>query len=266
MKEAALPRGRIRAVFFDVQGTLVDREGGWKAAFAEALGEFAGRWEKGDFSPEDAADRYAAALRSGDGARSGGGARRSRSAGSSRSLRMSKRRHLAAMKAALAGSPFDVTPSFLASLYRRTKALASRHPVAAPGAGDVLGRLSRRYRLGIISNSPRERVMQLLSGAGLDGHFDDGSVFVPAGRGQGKPGKRIFRTALAAFRIKPGQAVMVGDSWRKDVLGARRLGMHAVHVRPGRAGTGSRKARLLKRRPAVVRIAGLRQLLRLLDI
>lgn len=251
MAGRALLRERIRAVFFDVQGTLIDREASWRKAFAEALGEFAARWEGDGFSPEKAADRFAEVLRAGRGRACGHGAK----------ARPSRRLRLAAMKAALAGSPFDVTPSFLDNLYRRTKALVPACPAAAPGARDVLARLARRYRLGIISNSGRDRIMRMLAEAGLDGFFGEKAVFVPAGRGRGKPGGRIFRGALAAFRVQPGQAVMVGDSWRNDVLGARRCGMHAVHVSRG----GTAKARRLKRRPAVVRVSGLRQLLGLLE-
>lgn len=247
MRKAAFPQGRIKAVFFDVQGTLIDREASWRQAFAEAVGEFAARWDDGEFSAEDAADRFVRALASG-----GGTKRQRRSARSSR---------MAAMKAVLSGAPFAVTPSFLDSLYRRTEALVPLHPVPAPGVRDVLARLSRRYRLGIISNSPRRRITEMLVRAGLDGFFDGKSVFVPGGRLRGKPDKGLFLAALAAFRINPGEAVMVGDSWRKDVLGAVRCGMHAIHLHKG-----NKKTDLSRRnRSSVGRLARFSQLSRWLE-
>lgn len=252
MPQPSFPAGRIKAVFFDVQGTLVDREAAWRDAFAEALGEFAGRWDGEGFSAEEAseaADRYRRALRA--VGRSGGSGRTG----------PGRRGRLAAMKIALAATPVPVTPSFLASLYRRTRSLVPHHPAPAPGARDALARLARRYRLGIISNASRPRVAALLAGAGLDGFFPAGSVFVPSRRGRGKPGRQLFRAALAAFAVRPGQAVMVGDSWRKDVLGAVRCGMHAVHLAPGNKKTG----RWRRRKPAVARVARFKDLVRLLE-
>jgi FMN phosphatase YigB (HAD superfamily) len=43
-----------------------------------------------------------------------------------------------------------------------------------------------------------------------------------------KPHPRIFQHALDALGIEPGEAVMVGDSLRADVGGAKALGMTAV--------------------------------------
>jgi putative hydrolase of the HAD superfamily len=45
-----------------------------------------------------------------------------------------------------------------------------------------------------------------------------------------KPHPSIFESALQAVNVEPAAAVMVGDSFRHDVEGARRLGMRGVLV------------------------------------
>ena len=46
--------------------------------------------------------------------------------------------------------------------------------------------------------------------------------------GVAKPDGAIFRCALERLDVAPGDAVMVGDSWDKDVIGATRMGIRAV--------------------------------------
>jgi putative hydrolase of the HAD superfamily len=46
--------------------------------------------------------------------------------------------------------------------------------------------------------------------------------------GVAKPDPTIFRTALRQAAASPGEAVMVGDSWTSDVVGAHKAGIRAV--------------------------------------
>ena len=45
-----------------------------------------------------------------------------------------------------------------------------------------------------------------------------------------KPHPSIFQEALRRAAVSPGESVMVGDSFRHDIEGARRLGMRGVLV------------------------------------
>ncbi|MCD0177426.1 HAD family hydrolase, partial [Deinococcus sp. 14RED07] len=45
-----------------------------------------------------------------------------------------------------------------------------------------------------------------------------------------KPDARAYHAACAVLDVTPAQAVMVGDSWEKDVQGARAAGLRAVWV------------------------------------
>lgn len=237
-------RKRTAAIFFDVHGTLIRRESNWRQGFEDALGEFVSRLADGKGTPQTAADRYWRVLGSG---RTGKAAKAP-----------GRRQHFRAMKIALAELDVPVTPSFLASLYRRTRTLAVRQPVAAPGARAALAKLARHYRLGIISNSNREALQDVLARTGLDRFFGNEARFTSAQTGWRKPDRRLFRTALTAFGIKPEQAVMVGDSWHRDVQGAVRCGMNAIHLHKRNKKTGRHKGR----KPTVLVLSRFAQLSR----
>ncbi len=91
---------------------------------------------------------------------------------------------------------------------------------------------SRGYRLGSVTNrgygGPRfQREMRDL---GLTELFE--VVAVSCDVGYMKPHPRIFQYALDHMAIEPEQTVMVGDSLRADVEGAKTMGMLAVWRRP----------------------------------
>jgi putative hydrolase of the HAD superfamily len=91
---------------------------------------------------------------------------------------------------------------------------------------DVLRSLAAGgLRIGLVSNSHRSLESFRL-------HFDLGDVIAGAvsssEHGYMKPHPSIFRAALGQLQVAPRDAVMVGDSLRQDVDGARAAGMHAV--------------------------------------
>ncbi|HEX3236763.1 MAG TPA: HAD-IA family hydrolase [Gemmatimonadales bacterium] len=101
--------------------------------------------------------------------------------------------------------------------------LWSRTAVDAPSA---LSRLrAAGLKLGVVSNSDG-RVESALEAAGLREYFD--VVIDSALAGVEKPDPAIFRAALAALEVSPGEALYVGDLYEIDVLGARAAGLAAV--------------------------------------
>ena len=93
------------------------------------------------------------------------------------------------------------------------------------GLHEVLERLARRYRLGVIANQPPECRPSLVR-RGLAGLFD--VVAVSEELGLHKPGAEIFQWALARAGARPEECVMVGDRLDNDVAPAARLGMRTV--------------------------------------
>lgn len=60
----------------------------------------------------------------------------------------------------------------------------------------------------------------------------------------GKPGTRAFCEMLGALGMDADEVAMVGDQIFTDVLGARRVGLHAVLVRPFDPETETRSTRV----------------------
>lgn len=98
----------------------------------------------------------------------------------------------------------------------------------------LLSRLSRRYRLGIVSNF-YGNLSAVCAEAGLSPFL---AVMVDSTCvGYVKPDPRIFQAALAGVNVTPEQAVFVGDSLPRDMAGARGIGMPHIWLTPKAAQT-----------------------------
>ncbi|MCX6537423.1 MAG: HAD family hydrolase [Acidobacteria bacterium] len=98
----------------------------------------------------------------------------------------------------------------------------------------VLRRLADAgLRIGLISNTQRP-LDEFAAHFALGGLIS--AAVSSAEHGFLKPHRSIFDAALTALDVAPGDAVMVGDSVKHDIEGARRAGMRAVLVR--RSGDG----------------------------
>jgi HAD superfamily hydrolase (TIGR01509 family) len=94
----------------------------------------------------------------------------------------------------------------------------------------VLSRLHGRMRLGVVSNF-YGNLEVLLEEAGLSPLLD--TVVESARVGVEKPDPAIYRLAADRLALTPGDVIMVGDSFERDVRAARRAGMRAVWLRRG---------------------------------
>ena len=96
-----------------------------------------------------------------------------------------------------------------------------------PEAFEVLGQLEAAgYRLGVISNFDR-RLEAILTGLGVRQFFE--AVVISSQCGADKPDPQIFRCALAAMGVGPGEAVHAGDDRERDG-GATALGIPVFHL------------------------------------
>jgi FMN phosphatase YigB (HAD superfamily) len=111
-----------------------------------------------------------------------------------------------------------------------TTAFVEGTPVPA-GIGPMLERLSRRYRLAVVSNWPLAvAVERYLDAAGWSPHLT--ATVISQRVGAIKPLPVIFETAARELGIASGHAILhVGDDPGADVVGAHRVGWRAAWVR-----------------------------------
>lgn len=102
-----------------------------------------------------------------------------------------------------------------------------------PDLDKVLRELKRKgFKLGIITNtvtSREEHVRMALRKVNIEKYFD--IVVTSVDVGHEKPDERIFMTALRKLRIKPKDAVMVGNRISADIVGGNRMGMKTILFR-----------------------------------
>jgi putative hydrolase of the HAD superfamily len=127
-----------------------------------------------------------------------------------------------------AGVDADETlSSATASAYREAY-LTARRPV--DGARALLRALHSHARIAIVTNNLLNEQREKLRHCGLDGHID--VLIASEEAGVSKPDPRIFEIALARIGARPEEAVMIGDSWENDILGAQGAGIRGVWFRP----------------------------------
>ena len=94
-----------------------------------------------------------------------------------------------------------------------------------PDTIHVLSRLVEPYRLAAVSNWYWD-LADFLTASGIGKYFE--AVVTSAQVGYRKPHPQIFKHALALANVDPERAVMVGDSYESDVIGAQGVGMPAI--------------------------------------
>jgi putative hydrolase of the HAD superfamily len=88
---------------------------------------------------------------------------------------------------------------------------------------------ARRLKLGVITNGDGTRQRRKIEALGLADAFD--TILVSGEEGVRKPDAEIFRRALARCGVAAHEAVFVGDHPVADVEGAHRAGLVAVWKR-----------------------------------
>jgi HAD superfamily hydrolase (TIGR01509 family) len=103
---------------------------------------------------------------------------------------------------------------------------------AYPGTIDMLETLSKRYRMGIVTNGSPDLQWRKMEITGLTRFFTESVVIISERVGLAKPHPSVYQAACDALQVRPKDAVMIGDNYRVDVLGARAFGMDAIWYVP----------------------------------
>jgi len=126
-----------------------------------------------------------------------------------------------------------MSPDLATVLIEAHKAELSKAASFPPHYGTLLRRLTRQYRLAVVSNFDyTPTATGILESAGVLDLF--AAVIVSDAVGWRKPRPDIFQRALAATGADPARTLFVGDRADIDVEGAHRVGMDAAWVNPSR--------------------------------
>jgi putative hydrolase of the HAD superfamily len=122
---------------------------------------------------------------------------------------------------------FQVSGIFWAELLKDYMSHFHHHCRGFPGLEKMLQTLSDQdYLLGIITNGPGPFQMQTLEALGLQQYF--ATILISGTEGVKKPDPQIFQRALDRLSLIAQEAIFVGDHPQIDIEAAQKFGMKAI--------------------------------------
>ena len=120
-------------------------------------------------------------------------------------------------------------PDVAAAIAADYRARRDKQIVLYPGALDVLEHYrARGIKMALITNGNAISQRRSVERFGLARYFD--CVIIEGEFGAGKPDQRVFLHALDSCGVEPAKTWMVGDNLEADIAMPVQLGMHAVWV------------------------------------
>jgi len=116
-------------------------------------------------------------------------------------------------------------PLFLAELYR---GIARKRLRLYPQVQETLDQLRSHYRLAVVSDAQRMYAIPELRAVGLLNYFNP--IIISGDYGYRKPDPRLFQKALDALQVRPEQALFLGNDLYHDIFGAQQVGMKAIFL------------------------------------
>jgi putative hydrolase of the HAD superfamily len=128
-----------------------------------------------------------------------------------------------------AGVDISGQPELMKKIITRMQTITSAmHFVLFEDAAPALQSIKRKNLLiGILTNLDRD-MKPLCRELGIEPYID---VIVTSGEiGVDKPNPLIFQAALQRAKVNAAEAVLVGDQYKNDILGARGVGMKPILI------------------------------------
>ena len=114
-------------------------------------------------------------------------------------------------------------PLFLAELQR---GICRKRLCLFPQEQEVLSRLKERYPMAVVSDAQSAYAVPELKSVGIFEYFDP--IIISGDFGYRKPEARLFQHALERLGVPGDEAVFIGNDRYRDVFGAKQLGMKTV--------------------------------------
>jgi putative hydrolase of the HAD superfamily len=125
----------------------------------------------------------------------------------------------------LPSEKLEQLPLFLAELHR---GIARKRLRPYPQVHETLTLLQSHYHMAIVSDAQSAYAVPELRAVGLLDYFNP--IIVSGDYGYRKPDPRLFQKALDALQVRPEQALFVGNDLYHDISGAQQVGMKAILV------------------------------------
>ena len=135
-------------------------------------------------------------------------------------------RHASEFTGSLPLGKLQQLPLFLAELQR---GISRKRLCLFPQVLDVLSRLKEQYLLAVVSDAQSAYALPELRAVGLHEYFSP--VVISGDYGYRKPDARLFQKALDGLQVRPDQAIYIGNDGYRDIFGARQLGIKTILFR-----------------------------------
>jgi len=124
----------------------------------------------------------------------------------------------------------DVPDNVLRAALDRLFSVTQQNWILEDDAISTLKKLDTSgYRMGLISNAGDNKdVLQLVDRFGLRSYFE--FIVTSAACSYRKPHPRIFELALSNWYFLPEEAAMVGDTLDADIRGAKKAGLYSIWI------------------------------------
>jgi putative hydrolase of the HAD superfamily len=131
------------------------------------------------------------------------------------------------MKKVLGRLDYGIMASGIVAYRRVKEGLLYPYPNVVP----TLNKLKKKYKLAILSDAPKIQAWIRLAAMRIQDKFDLVITFDETK--SKKPSKKPFLYLLKKLKLKPEECLMVGDSLKRDIAPAKRLGFKTVFAKYG---------------------------------
>lgn len=134
----------------------------------------------------------------------------------------------------LPSEKLEQLPLFLAELHR---GIARKRLCLYPQVQETLDQLCSFYHMAVVTDAQSAYAVPELRAVGLLKYFNP--IIVSGDYGYRKPDPRLFQKALEALHARPEQAIFIGNDLYHDISGAQQVGMKAIFVSNNQNDTSS---------------------------
>ncbi len=91
---------------------------------------------------------------------------------------------------------------------------------------EILENMQKKYKLVLVTNGDSKQQREKIEKTKIGEYFS--RIIISSEVGASKPNKKIFEIACKEIKVKPENCLMIGDSYKLDVEGAKGVGLESI--------------------------------------